>query len=64
MKYGGNLHATLSETIQLVDNHMVIQYTTDYEAAEGTDHHWQEDKKKLRRIKHEFSEDMDLNLDS
>lgn len=64
MEFGGSIHATLGETISLVDNHMVIKYQTDYEAAPGTEQDFMDDKKKLRKITHDFSDDSNLNLDS
>lgn len=55
LEFGGSIQATLSETIQLVNDHMVISYTSDYDAAPGTDKDYKEDKGKLRRVENDFS---------
>jgi len=63
LRYGGKLQAMLSETISLADDYMVIKYSTDYEAEDAQDKEFLEDKKKLRKVEHDFSDLLDYTKD-
>lgn len=60
LKYGGHVHSTLGETIQLVGDHVVLSYQNDIEGSEEVTRA----KKKLRRVHtSDFSNDPDYNRD-
>lgn len=63
LRYGSKFQAVMTETIQLKDDYVSIKYQNEYETHDHIEHELNDDKSKLRRVSHDFSDDSDFNKD-